>query len=136
MGNFSRVLLDAPCSGTGVISKDPTVKAGKTEDDIFRCSHLQVQFQRNLMFKIVVSVHIHLSRLFIKINYRREIARALSILIRSEPLIQLYSKCCICILFLQKELILAAIDSCNASDTKGGYVVYCTCSIMVCQINT
>jgi len=71
MGNFSRVLLDAPCSGTGVISKDPTVKAGKTEDDIFRCSHLQ------------------------------------------------------------KELILAAIDSCNASDTKGGYVVYCTCSIMV-----
>lgn len=71
MGNFSRVLLDAPCSGTGVISKDPTVKAGKTEDDIFRCSHLQ------------------------------------------------------------KELILAAIDSCNASDTKGGYIVYCTCSIMV-----
>lgn len=71
MGNFSRVLLDAPCSGTGVISKDPSVKSSKSEEDIFRCSHLQ------------------------------------------------------------KELILAAIDSCNASDTKGGYVVYCTCSIMV-----
>lgn len=43
MSGFDRVLVDAPCSGTGVISKDPSVKTNKSEKDIQRCSHLQKQ---------------------------------------------------------------------------------------------
>ncbi|CAH1397328.1 unnamed protein product [Nezara viridula] len=41
MTGFDRVLLDAPCSGTGVISKDPSVKTTKDEVDIQRCMTLQ-----------------------------------------------------------------------------------------------
>ena len=41
MGGFDRVLLDAPCSGTGVISKDEAVKINKSDKDIQRCSHVQ-----------------------------------------------------------------------------------------------
>ena len=41
MKGFDRVLLDAPCSGTGVIAKDPSVKTTKNHRDFQLCSHLQ-----------------------------------------------------------------------------------------------
>ncbi|MBE3050036.1 NOL1/NOP2/sun family putative RNA methylase, partial [Candidatus Bathyarchaeota archaeon] len=40
---FDRVLLDAPCSGTGVISKDANVKTNKTERDFMVMPHVQKQ---------------------------------------------------------------------------------------------
>lgn len=71
MIGFDRVLLDAPCTGTGVAVKDPSVKANKDYKDVKRCSHLQ------------------------------------------------------------RELLLAAIDCCDARSQKGGIIVYSTCSILV-----
>ncbi|KAH8253519.1 hypothetical protein KR032_005892 [Drosophila birchii] len=38
---FDRVLLDAPCTGTGVVSKDPSVKTTKSDVDVQRCYNLQ-----------------------------------------------------------------------------------------------
>merc|ERR1712135_111615 len=38
---FDRCLLDAPCSGAGVIAKDPSVKTSKDADDFHRCTTLQ-----------------------------------------------------------------------------------------------
>lgn len=39
--SFDRVLLDAPCSGLGVISRDPSVKVQRTMADVNKCGHLQ-----------------------------------------------------------------------------------------------
>jgi ribosomal RNA methyltransferase Nop2 len=38
---FDRILLDAPCSGLGVISRDPSVKVQRTMADVHQCAHLQ-----------------------------------------------------------------------------------------------
>ncbi|ORY74356.1 NOL1/NOP2/sun family-domain-containing protein [Protomyces lactucae-debilis] len=43
VGAFDKVLLDAPCSGTGVIHKDPSVKTNRTEKDFQVVSQLQRQ---------------------------------------------------------------------------------------------
>lgn len=38
---FDRVLLDAPCSGLGVISRDPSCKVQRTLADVLKTAHLQ-----------------------------------------------------------------------------------------------
>ncbi|VDN06147.1 unnamed protein product [Thelazia callipaeda] len=68
---FDRVLLDAPCSGTGVIWKDGSVKTRRDSQDVQR-RHT-----------------------------------------------------------LQRQLILAALDSVNANSKSGGFIVYSTCSVLV-----
>eukprot|EP00667_Euglena_gracilis_P004927 EG_transcript_4955 len=67
--NVDRVLLDAPCTGTGIISKDPKVKMTRSLQDLWNCTRVQ------------------------------------------------------------KELILAAIDCCNAK-SKDNFIVYSTCSVL------
>ena len=39
--HFDRILLDAPCSGLGVISRDPSVKVQRSIEDVKQCAHLQ-----------------------------------------------------------------------------------------------
>ncbi|OBA23648.1 NOL1/NOP2/sun family putative RNA met [Metschnikowia bicuspidata var. bicuspidata NRRL YB-4993] len=55
IGGFDRVLLDAPCSGTGVIAKDESVKVSRTEKDFIQIPHLQKQ----LLLSAIDSVNAH-----------------------------------------------------------------------------
>jgi ribosomal RNA methyltransferase Nop2 len=44
---FNKILLDAPCSGLGVISRDPSVKVQRTIKDVERCGVLQKELLLN-----------------------------------------------------------------------------------------
>lgn len=55
IGGFDRILLDAPCSGTGVIAKDESVKVSRTEKDFIQIPHLQKQ----LLLSAIDSVDAH-----------------------------------------------------------------------------
>ncbi|CAM2714096.1 unnamed protein product [Rotaria socialis] len=52
MGGFDRCLVDAPCSGAGVIAKDQAVKSSKDEKDIQRCFTAQRQILLNAIDSI------------------------------------------------------------------------------------
>jgi 16S rRNA (cytosine967-C5)-methyltransferase len=45
---FDRILLDAPCSGLGVIRRNPDAKWSRTPDDIQHCALRQKQLLLNL----------------------------------------------------------------------------------------
>ncbi len=47
-GAFDRILLDAPCSSTGVIRRHPDIKHLRREDDILRYARLQAKLLRSL----------------------------------------------------------------------------------------
>ncbi|KAJ2769992.1 rRNA (cytosine-C5-)-methyltransferase nop2 [Coemansia nantahalensis] len=53
MGGFDRVLLDAPCSGTGVISKDASVKTNKGPEDF----EMLTRLQKELILSAIDSVN-------------------------------------------------------------------------------
>jgi len=40
---FDKILLDAPCTGEGVIPKDPTRKTSRSSEDLLACSALQMR---------------------------------------------------------------------------------------------
>jgi ribosomal RNA methyltransferase Nop2 len=44
---FSKILLDAPCSGLGVISRDPSVKVQRTIKEVEKCGVLQKELLLN-----------------------------------------------------------------------------------------
>jgi 16S rRNA (cytosine967-C5)-methyltransferase len=47
-GNFDRILLDAPCSGLGVLRRNPDIKWKSSEADLKRHARVQKRFLENL----------------------------------------------------------------------------------------
>jgi 16S rRNA (cytosine967-C5)-methyltransferase len=47
-GLFDRILLDAPCSGLGVVRRNPDTKWTRTSKDIVHCAEKQMRLIENL----------------------------------------------------------------------------------------
>jgi 16S rRNA (cytosine967-C5)-methyltransferase len=50
--SFDRILLDAPCSGLGVVRRNPDAKWSRTPEDIKRCARRQKQLLFNLASRL------------------------------------------------------------------------------------
>jgi len=48
LNGFDRVLLDAPCSGLGVLRRNPDAKWSVSKKDLARCRERQIKFMNNL----------------------------------------------------------------------------------------
>ena len=119
VGGFDRVLLDAPCSGTGIISKDPAVKTNKVQGVGDQLKSLGGTGAGKAEWEVGSQ-----QLTSPEATLRNSHAVGLSVLGQDEKDIL---RCA----HLQKELLLSAIDSVSATSKTGGYLVYCTCSIMV-----
>ena len=71
--NFDRILLDAPCTGLGIISRDQSIKASRTVKDIFRASHLQKELLRAAIDRCKVGGYVVYSTCSIAVEENEEV---------------------------------------------------------------
>lgn len=71
--NFDRILLDAPCTGLGIISRDPSIKANRTVADIHKASHLQKELLRAAIDRCKVGGYVVYSTCSIAVEENEEV---------------------------------------------------------------
>lgn len=138
--SVDRVLLDAPCSGTGVVHKDQSVKVGAAGKGAAcgvhagRRSGCPGVHDSSVMpprcFIQSFMLHPHKDYIAPGPQHWAHLTPHPSLLIllpaQTSKSQQDIWRCC----ELQKKLLLAAIDLVDAKSSSGGYVVYSTCSVM------
>lgn len=73
MKNFDRILLDAPCSGIGVISRDQSIKSQKMLIDIYKSAHLQKELIRAAIDSLKVGGFLVYSTCSISVEENEEV---------------------------------------------------------------
>ena len=71
--NFDRILLDAPCTGLGIISRDQSIKANRTVADIQKASHLQKELLRSAIDRCKVGGYVVYSTCSIAVEENEEV---------------------------------------------------------------